>query len=499
VRRILALSLVVVFLGVVAACGGPSGSGSADESSDSGADSGGEDAAPDLPECPLAALDEVDAADLPVQVTLWHSAIAKPEETINQIADDYNASQDRVQINVENQGTSFEELQRKYNQAIPSNDLPGLALLEDTQTQALADSGTILPAQSCIEADDYDMSDFVPTLVDYYSIDGVLYPASMTPSNALTYINRKHFEEAGLDPDDPPQNLDEIREAAQAIKDAGITERPFVWHMAPWQVEFWLTGAHIPIVDNNNGRGDGTTTESVLDSPEALELFTWLDDMYDDGLMMPVTNTPAQIDHYLALATQTASFSVEASSAGTSVEAFLRGDLDVSDLSSDGRVNADADLSGLDISASQFAGIDEPGHIQVGGGVYYMMGTTPPEVQAGAWDFMKYVNTVDVQVLSNLQGGADPVLLSVPEVPEVQETWADTLSGQWLAISFDQQENGIDPEFPGPLIGPYTEMRTAIRDAVEDMILNDAEPADVLAAAQQEITDAITRYDEETF
>lgn len=489
------LLLAIALALLIAACGGSSGG----DAGSGGSDGGGEDAAVELPECPVDALDEVDPADLPVEVTLWHASIAKPEETLNQIADQYNASQDRVQVNVESQGTSFEELQRKYNQGIPSNDLPGIALLEDTQTQALADSGTILPAQSCIDADDYDMSDFVPTLVDYYSIDGVLYPASMTPSNALTYINRTHFEEAGLDPDSPPRNLDEIRAAAEAIKDAGITERPFVWHMAPWQVEFWMTGAKIPFVDNDNGRGGEPATESVLDSPEALELFTWLDEMNDDGLMLPVTNTPAQIDHYLALANETASFSVEASSAGTSIEAFLRGDLDAGDLTSDGRVNVDADLSGLDINAGQFAGIDEPGHIQVGGGVYYMMGTTPPEVQAGAWDFMKYVNTVDSQVLSNLQGGADPVLLSVPEVPEVQETWTDTLSGQWLAISFDQQSNGIDPEFPGPLLGPYTEMRTAIRDAVESMILDDAEPAEVLATAEQEITDAIVRYEEENF
>ena len=112
---------------------------------------------------------------------------------------------------------------------------------------------------------------------------------------------------------------------------------------------------------------------------------------------------------------------------------------------------------------------------------------------------MKWVNSVDMQVVNNLVGGNDPVLLSVADVPEVKRTWEDTLSGQWLAISFEQQQNGIDPEFPGPLVGPYTEMRTAVRKAVEDMLLNDAEPADVLAEAEAEITDAIARYDEENF
>lgn len=484
------VALLTVAALALAACGGASGGGDEDASTATTTDEG-------LPECPVDALDDVPAADLPVHVTLWHASVAKGEEALNQIADAYNASQDRVVIDVENQATSFEELQRKYNQAIPSNDLPGIALLEDTQTQAMADSGTVLPAQSCIEADDYDMSDFVPTLVDYYSIDGNLYPASMTGSNALIYLNVDHFEEAGLDPADPPQNLDEIRQAAEAIRDAGITEHPFVWHMAPWQVEFWLTGNHIPFVDNDNGR-EAPATESVLNSEGALELFQWLKDMNDDGLMLPVTDVPGQIDQYLALANEQASFGVEASSAATSVEAFLKGQLSAGDLT-DGRVNADVDLSGLNIAANQFPGMEEPGHIQVGGGVYYMMSTTAPEVQAAAWDYMKWVNSVDMQVVNNLVGGNDPVLLSVADVPEVQRTWEDTLSGQWLAISFEQQQNGIDPEFPGPLVGPYTEMRTAVRQAVEDMLLNDAAPEDVLARAEEEITQAIQDYQEENF
>ncbi|MBL8776971.1 MAG: extracellular solute-binding protein [Acidimicrobiales bacterium] len=487
------VALAVVAALFVAACGGTSGGGAGDdEAGDAGAGDAGA-----LPECPVTALDDVPESDLPIEVTLWHASVAKGEEAINEIADAYNASQDRVRIEVENQATSFEELQRKYNQAIPSNDLPGIALLEDTQTQAMADSGTILPAQSCIAADDYDMSDFVPTLVDYYSVDGNLYPASMTGSNALIYFNVDHFEEAGLDPENPPTNLDEIREAAQAIKDAGVTEHPFVWHMAPWQVEFWLTGNHIPFVDNNNGR-EAPATESVLNSEGALELFQWLKDMNDDGLMLPITDVPGQIDQYLALANEQGSFSVEASSAATSVEAFLKGQLSAGDLT-DGRVNADVDLSGLNIGADEFPGMEEPGHIQVGGGVYYMMSTTPPEVQAAAWDYMKWVNSVDMQVVSNLVGSNDPTLVSVADVPEVARTWADTLSGQWLAISFEQQQNGIDPEFPGPLVGPYTEMRTAVRQAVEDMLLNDAAPEDVLADAEAEITEAIERYQEENF
>ena len=43
------------------------------------------------------------------------------------------------------------------------------------------------------------------------------------------------------------------------------------------------------------------------------------------------------------------------------------------------------------------------------------------------------------------------------------------------------------------------EMRTAVRQAVEEMLLNDAAPEDVLADAEAEITEAIERYEEENF
>ena len=107
-------------------------------------------------------------------MTLWHASVARGEGA-ERIADAYNASQDRVVIDVENQATSFEELQRKYNQAIPSNDLPGIALLEDTQTQAMADSGHD-PARAVVHRRRrLRHVGLQPTLVDYHSVDGNLY------------------------------------------------------------------------------------------------------------------------------------------------------------------------------------------------------------------------------------------------------------------------------------------------------------------------------------
>lgn len=499
-RTLMALVVAVLFALVVAACGGTSGGGDGEDSGGDGG--GGEDAAVDLPECPVDALENVTAAD-PVEVTVWHSYVAKTQQALEDLAAQYNDSQDRVVVRVESQGNSYSELQRKYQQAIPSGDLPGIAILEDTQNQSMADSGTVIPLDSCDAADDsFDTEDFLPIALDYYAIDDVVWPVSMNLSTPILYYNRKHFEQAGLDPDNPPTTLAEMRDAAQAIADANIPgiEAPWVQVSNPSFVESWMTGAGVELVNNGNGRDEPATAATIDGNEQLLDLFNYLNDMVDDGLLNPLPDTEGQIDQYTAMATQRSSMAIETTTAATSIEAFLKGQLDTSQLSSDGRINVEGlDLAGLDIDAAPLPGVEEPGRPQVGGGVYYITNTTPPEVQAAAWDFVKFINSTESQVFNNLQGSYMPLLESAVDDPELKATWEDTLSGQWLALGFNQLQTGVDPEAPGITLGPYTEFRDELGTALEDMYFNDGEPADVLGEAQANIDEAITRYQEENF
>ena len=52
---------------------------------------------------------------------------------------------------------------------------------------------------------------------------------------------------------------------------------------------------------------------------------------------------------------------------------------------------------------------------------------------------------------------------------------------------------------PGPLIGPYTETRTAIRSSLDRLVFKDQAPASTLSQAQDEISKAIDTYQNENF
>ncbi len=461
---------------------------------DDGGGGGGDAAGGDLPGCPIQALED---ATGPVEVVLWHFLSAKTEEALQQIAADYNASQSKVQVRVESQGTNNDELFAKYRAGVDSGDLPSIAVVDDTVTQQMIDSGTVLPAQSCVDATGYDMSDFVQGGKDYYTIDGVLYPSSLNLSSALLYYNKNHFRRAGLDAETTPQTLAEVRTYAEQIKAAGVVETPVVLKVSPPILEMWLTGAGQAVVDNDNGRGPGQTTEAVFDTDTTVGLYTWVKGMVDDGLLEAVADTPGQINHYLALAQGNGSMTIETSTAATSVEAFLAGDTSVAE---DSGADAGAvDLSALDIGAARVPGIDAVGRIAMGGGAWYITNTTPPEVQAAAWDFMVYFNSLDSQVTWNLIGSYLPYRTSAADDPRVQERWTTTLAGQWLAIAYDELLNGIDPDFPGPLMGPYEQFRQSLRDSVDEVIFRGAAPADAVTQAAEDTTAALQQYNDENF
>jgi sn-glycerol 3-phosphate transport system substrate-binding protein len=488
-RSSLAAAAVLLALTLlVAACGGDDGGGSAsDDSLDGGADV-------DPSECPVDALE---SASGPVEISLWYAYSGNTELALQQIVDDYNASQDAVVVRAESQGTAYEELQRKFNSAIQSGELPTIAITEDTQNQFMADSGVVVPASACLEAAGEE-TDLLAGPVGYYTIEGVQWPGAFNMSSPILYFNKGHFEQAGLDPEDPPGTLEEVRAAAEAIKDAGVVDTPFVFNGNPWFLETWMTGVGQTMVNEANGR-DALATEATLENETFIELLAWLQGMNDDGLMNAIPYTATSIDHYLALGTGQASMGVETSTAATTIEAFLSGELDPSQLSPDGRVIDTDDLElNLDIGAAPYPGLEEPGRVQVSGGAYDLINTGTPEEIAAGWDFITYVNTVEPQVVNNLVGSYIPTLPAAAEDPELLETWETTLSGGFLAVS-SAQLSETDPDFPGPTMGPFTDEREILAAGLDDLLINGSSPEDVAADLQEQLTQALADYEEQNF
>jgi sn-glycerol 3-phosphate transport system substrate-binding protein len=443
--------------------------------------------------CPVNALDAVRSR---VDVVVWHSQTARPLQVMRELVADYNQSHPKVRVRLESQGASYEELQRKFNASVASRQLPAVIMVDDTFTRSMADSGVVRPAQSCFEASGETLDRLVDTARSYYTIDGVLWPASAGIGNALLYYNRNHFRRAGIDPDTTPDTLDGVRAYAEKIKRAGITNAPLVHEFAPWKLEFWLTGAGAAVVDNENGRGEEQTRNSTLEgNRRALELLQWFSEMKADGLLRAIPGTPGQIDQYLALANQSSSMLIDTSSAATSIEAFLGGGLGVDDI---GIPGTDIDVSALDIGAGPFPTLDGSNRTQMGGAAWYLLNTPSAAVQAGAWDFMRFMNTPESQAKMLVGGSYIPWVTAANQQTSAVDYYAGKggLAGRWLELT-NQLVQAIDNDFPGPLIGPYDEFRTALRKLQDEVMFANTSPEDALATAQRDVDRALVRYNSE--
>jgi sn-glycerol 3-phosphate transport system substrate-binding protein len=484
-RRGAVVAMLTAAAVVAAACSDPPTSGG------DGAVVAGDDDDAALPDCPLDALD---GADGPVEITLWYgglggSAKAAMEEQVAA----FNASQSDMVLNASAQGSSLEEVYRKFTSAASAgtDQLPDLIYLEDTQLQAIADSGLMLPAQACMEAADYDLTQLEPAARAKYSVGDVLYPGYMNVTTPVLYFNKAHFAQAGLDPEDPPDTLEEMYEAAKTLKETGVSDKPFSFRASRWYFETWLTGIGNDIINNDDGRS-GLATEATFATPEADDLMASLQRMNDEGLLNVFAATEGGIDQFLALVTQESSMLVETSTASSTIRDALAGSVSAEQAGVDFDVSS-VDLSVLVPGTGAFPGIESAGRVFPSGGAFYILNTSEPEQQAASWRFLEFMLDPANAKTWLFSGGYLPVVKAVNDDPEVQAFWTDDLAGV-LLFPATEQLGDADPDQPGPLIGPYPDEADALEAAMEAILLEGSDSSSMLSDAQDTVTESLQRY-----
>ncbi len=441
--------------------------------------------------CPVDALDR---ADGPVEVTVWHGLVGQAQEALEALAAEYNASQQRVRVSVDAQG-DYEELFAKVTASLlgPSErTLPDILLAQDTDTRFLVDSGAVIAASDCIAADP-DAEEQYDRLADFvragYTVDGLLWPAAFGVATPVLYYNRSHLEQAGLDPDDPPADLDELRTVATAIKAVRPEGRPLVFRAHSWWIEHLATRLGEAFVDQDNGRA-GLSRRSRLANDTVTEVIEWMAGMVRDGLMT-VFYRSQESEAPLSMirpGPDSSSMLIDTSSAVTTLDALLAGKVGAADI---GLGEAGKDDS-LDMGVGTLPGLRSSGSGQVAGNAWYLVDAPDLEV-AGAWDFVRWVNEIPQQVKWAMKGSYLPAWQGVAEHPELQRYFTESRPGRWLAVAHGSLDS-IDPEFPGPLVGPYAELRETLRVALERVLIEGRPLQEELARADASFQAALDAY-----
>jgi multiple sugar transport system substrate-binding protein len=158
------------------------------------------------------------ADDGRVHIVYWEKWTGAEAEAMQATVDAFNVSQDRIFVEFLSMGGGID---RKVLLATAGGDPPDIAGVWPQQLASWADENAITPLDDFIRADGMTPAEFVARYEDAYAemtqYGGKVYALYASPASHALHWNKTLFREAGLDPERPPQTVEELMEFSRRL------------------------------------------------------------------------------------------------------------------------------------------------------------------------------------------------------------------------------------------------------------------------------------------
>jgi sn-glycerol 3-phosphate transport system substrate-binding protein len=204
-----------------------------------------------------------------VQIEWWHALGGELSDLIDDLAEDFNASQDDYRVTPSFRGT-YAETMTAAIAAFRAGEQPHIVQVFEVGTGTMmAAEGAIFPIYQLMEQHgvDFDPDAYLPQVVGYYADpEGNMLSFPFNSSTPIVYFNKDIFEAAGLDPDSPPETWDDLVEASRTIIEEGAAPCGFTTSWPSWvQLENFSAYHNLPLGTLANGF-EGFDTELVFNN-----------------------------------------------------------------------------------------------------------------------------------------------------------------------------------------------------------------------------------------
>jgi hypothetical protein len=116
------------------------------------------------------------------------------EDSLIELTDAYNASQDKVKVTLQNQ-TGYDAAIDKYIQSSPDSR-PDMIQFPEYSLQTFAQSDTLIPIGACVESSGFDTSAFLDRAIDAYLNIIDIDPTNVAALEALSKLYEKRDDAA---------------------------------------------------------------------------------------------------------------------------------------------------------------------------------------------------------------------------------------------------------------------------------------------------------------
>jgi sn-glycerol 3-phosphate transport system substrate-binding protein len=226
-------------------------------------------------------------AQAQTEIQWWHSMTGRLNETVNDLANKFNASQKDYKVVPVYKG-QYPVSMTAAIAAFRAKNPPHIVQVYEVGTATMmAAEGAIVPVTKVMtdSGEKFNPKAYLPTVTGYYTdLKGNMLSFPFNSSTALFYINKDAFKKAGLEPV-APKTWKELRAVAEKLKAAG-QECVYTTSWPSWvHVENFSAWHNVPIGTKQNGMG-GFDTVFTFNSPLHVRHIQMLADMAKQGLFV---------------------------------------------------------------------------------------------------------------------------------------------------------------------------------------------------------------------
>jgi sn-glycerol 3-phosphate transport system substrate-binding protein len=336
----------------------------------------------------------------------YPTAVDAPINTILQgYADQFMADNPDIQINLTYSG-SYTQTRDTINTELQGGGAgPTVAVMLTTDLYSFIEEGYVLPAQDFIDKMDNGKAftdDFFPALMlNSTDVDGKIWSIPFQRSTPILFYNKDMFKAAGLDPEQPPKNLEELTADAKLLTKPNGEQWGF---MLPVQGGFpiWIFQSFAIAFGQNLADADPTTV--YLNTPQTLNALKAIIDLGTTDGVMPAGGTVW----------------------GDTPKAFTSGQAAIiyHTTGSLSGILKDANFEvGVGFLPSGPAGADGTGYgTPTGGGNMYMFANATPDEQAAGWKWIEYLSSPEIQSDWDVKTGYIAARMSAWDIDPLKST-----------------------------------------------------------------------------
>ena len=219
--------------------------------------------------CAAAALLASTAAQAQTEIQWWHAMTAVNNEWVNDLANQFNASQSEYKVIPTYKGT-YDENMTAAIAAFRSGNAPHILQVFEVGTATMmASKGATVPVGKVMGDAGlaFDPKAYIPAVAGYYTApSGQMLSFPFNSSTTVFYYNKDAFKKAGLNPDKAPATWPEVFDAAKKLKASGSTCPMTLAWMGWTQLESFSTWHNVEFATKANGLG-GMDARLKIDSP----------------------------------------------------------------------------------------------------------------------------------------------------------------------------------------------------------------------------------------